>query len=151
MMNIGPAMPVRTTLETSRLLDFCSEKELTAQTGHDPDEWPLVALKELMDDALDACEEAGVAPDIHVTVDNDGIMVADNGRGIPLSTHVPHPLLQRFRGAYIADPSRFLAKVMIPMLSLTAVQRVTSQKVGIGLVSYFSDRPNTPAIHGLGT
>ena len=52
----------RTTFSTSRLLDFCSEKELTAQTGHDPDEWPLVALKELMDNALDACEEAGVAP-----------------------------------------------------------------------------------------
>jgi len=59
----------RTTFETSRLLDFCSEKELTAQTGHDRDEWPLVALKELLDNALDACEEAGMPPEIHVKVD----------------------------------------------------------------------------------
>ena len=40
---------LRTTFQTSRLLDFCSEKELTAQTGHDPNDWPLVILKELMD------------------------------------------------------------------------------------------------------
>ena len=31
----------RTTFATSRLLDFCSEKELTAQTGHDPEDGRL--------------------------------------------------------------------------------------------------------------
>ncbi len=35
----------RTTFRTSRLLDFCSEKELIAQTGHRPEGWPLVVLK----------------------------------------------------------------------------------------------------------
>ncbi len=59
----------RTTFETSRLLDFCSEKELTAQTGHDPEEWPLVILKELLDNALDACEEAGVPPTSNVVAE----------------------------------------------------------------------------------
>ena len=34
----------RTTLRTSRLLDFCSEKELIAQTGHQTDAWPLVVV-----------------------------------------------------------------------------------------------------------
>ena len=53
---------VRTTFRTSRLLDFCSRKELIAQTGHGEDQWPLVALKELVDTALDACEDAGIAP-----------------------------------------------------------------------------------------
>ncbi len=76
----------RTTLRTSRLLDFCSRKELIAQTGHQPDAWPLVILKELIDNALDACEEAGVAPEITVQVDDTGITVADNGPGIPGST-----------------------------------------------------------------
>ena len=76
----------RTTLTTSRLLDFCSEKELVAQTGHDVEDWPLVVLKELVDNALDACEEAGVAPEIAVTVGSGGIEVADNGPGIPEST-----------------------------------------------------------------
>ena len=52
----------RATLRTSRLLDFCSRKELIAQTGHGEDQWPLVALKELVDDALDECEDAGIPP-----------------------------------------------------------------------------------------
>jgi DNA topoisomerase VI subunit B len=76
----------RTTFNTSRLLDFCSEKELVAQTGHQKADWPLVVLKELMDNALDACEEEGIAPEISVTVDSQGITVADNGPGLPEET-----------------------------------------------------------------
>ncbi len=76
----------RTTLRTSRLLDFCSRKELIAQTGHQPDAWPLVILKELIDNSLDACEEASTEPMIAVQVDDTGITVADNGPGIPGST-----------------------------------------------------------------
>jgi hypothetical protein len=58
----------RETFETSRLLDFCSERELVKQIGHAPDQWPLVVLKELIDNAIDAAEEAGVAPTITVEV-----------------------------------------------------------------------------------
>ena len=76
----------RTTFQTSRLLDFCSEKELVAKTGQDRDDWPLVILKELLDNALDACEEKDVAPEISVTVDDKQITVADNGPGIPTKT-----------------------------------------------------------------
>jgi DNA topoisomerase VI subunit B len=76
----------RATLRTSRLLDFCSRKELIAQTGHQPDAWPLVVIKELIDNALDACEEGGVAPEIGVEVDKGGIAVTDNGPGIPFET-----------------------------------------------------------------
>jgi DNA topoisomerase VI subunit B len=76
----------RTTFRTSRLLDFCSRKELIAQTGHREDQWPLVALKELVDNALDACEDAGITPVVTVTVDADGIEVADNGPGLPVET-----------------------------------------------------------------
>ncbi len=73
----------RTTFSTSRLLDFVSEKELTLQCGYGPADWPLVAVKELVDNALDACEEQGIAPEVTVTVDETGITVADNGAGIP--------------------------------------------------------------------
>lgn len=76
----------RETFRTSRLLDFCSEKELAAQTGHAPAQWPLVVLKELVDNALDACEEADIAPEITITVDKIGITVTDNGPGIPAET-----------------------------------------------------------------
>ena len=59
----------RTTFRTSRLLDFASEKELVTQTGHGTDEWPLVVLKKLVDNALDNCEEAGIAPVIIARMD----------------------------------------------------------------------------------
>jgi len=73
----------RETFTTSRLLDFFSEDELAKQTGHQPDDWPLVAVKELIDNALDACEEAGIPPSITATLGEDHITVADNGPGIP--------------------------------------------------------------------
>jgi DNA topoisomerase VI subunit B len=73
----------RTAFCTSRLLDFATRKDLIAQTGHQPDAWPLVALKELTDNAVDACEDARVPPEIQVHVDKDGIEVRDNGPGIP--------------------------------------------------------------------
>jgi hypothetical protein len=62
----------RTTLRTSRLLDFASEKDLVAQTGHQTNVWPIVILKELVDNAIDAAEEAEIAPRIKVTVDWPG-------------------------------------------------------------------------------
>jgi DNA topoisomerase VI subunit B len=76
----------RLAFKTSRLLDFCSRKELIAQTGHDTAAWPLVVVKELIDNALDACGDVGTAPSITVVVNEDGIAVADNGPGIPSET-----------------------------------------------------------------
>ena len=76
----------RATLRTSRLMEFCSSKELVNQTGHGVDDWPLVILKELVDNALDACEEAGNCPEVDINVDDTGIMISDNGPGIPEQT-----------------------------------------------------------------
>lgn len=76
----------RTTFETSRLLEFFSERELSMQIGHDRDWWPAALLKELIDNALDACETAGVAPEIDVVVTDDTLTVTDNGPGIPAET-----------------------------------------------------------------
>jgi hypothetical protein len=64
-------------------MDFLTQRGLIAECGHSPHHWPLVALKELVDNALDACEDHGVAPEIQVAVDDDGIVVSDNGPGIP--------------------------------------------------------------------
>jgi DNA topoisomerase VI subunit B len=78
----------REAFRTSRLLEFCNKKELTAQTGHEVDDWPLVILKELVDNAIDACEEAGVVPDVLVGVSTrrGEIVVIDNGPGITAET-----------------------------------------------------------------
>ena len=80
------ARPANHVQHQPRLLEFCSRKELVAQTGHEPDDWPLVIIKELIDNGLDACEEAGIAPVIHVTVARGRIRVRDNGPGIPPET-----------------------------------------------------------------
>jgi len=76
----------RTTFKTSRLVEFCSEKELVSQTGHGGYYWPEVILKELVDNALDACEERDITPVINVKVDDGQITIADNGPGIPAKT-----------------------------------------------------------------
>jgi DNA topoisomerase VI subunit B len=76
----------RETFKTSRLLDFCSERELTKQIGHSSDQWPLVILKELVDNAIDAAEEASIAPVIQVEVADGTITITDNGPGIPAET-----------------------------------------------------------------
>jgi hypothetical protein len=48
----------RVPFTVSRLMEFCTRRELVNQTGHDVHEWPLVIAKELLDNALDAAEEA---------------------------------------------------------------------------------------------
>jgi DNA topoisomerase VI subunit B len=76
----------RVAFKVSRLMEFCSERELQNQTGHSLYEWPLVVGKEIFDNALDACEEAEVAPDITVTVDSGTIIIQDNAGGIDAET-----------------------------------------------------------------
>ena len=58
-------------------MDFFSQKELSAQTGHHVNDWPLVIIKELIDNGLDACEDASIAPVLQVTFDSTGISVSD--------------------------------------------------------------------------
>jgi DNA topoisomerase VI subunit B len=59
---------VRETFTTSRLLEFCSRKELISQTGHGVEQWPLVIIKEAIDNALDDAEETGVEPHLAIAV-----------------------------------------------------------------------------------
>ena len=76
----------RQIFTTSRLADFASRSELERQIGHSASFWPEVVLKETVDNALDACESAGVAPRIRIEVDQDHISVTDNGGGIESET-----------------------------------------------------------------
>jgi DNA topoisomerase VI subunit B len=84
--NGTPQRLERVTFRTSRQMDFFSERELVTQTGYGIDEWPLVIVKELVDNSLDAAEEADVASVIEVTADASGITVGDNGPGLPEAT-----------------------------------------------------------------
>jgi DNA topoisomerase VI subunit B len=77
----------RTTFETSRAAEYFDARQLSTLTGVPTSEFASVCLKELIDNALDACETAGVAPEIGVDVrDEESVIeltVSDNGPGIP--------------------------------------------------------------------
>jgi hypothetical protein len=76
----------REVFTTSRLAEFCTRRELEKQTGHSADDWPAYVLKELLDNALDAAEEAEIAPKIAIDIDTDRITVTDNGPGMAAET-----------------------------------------------------------------
>lgn len=100
----------RVAFTTSRLAEFVGQKELVAQTGQNPDVWPLLILKELSDNGIDECEEAGVAPEIAVEVETalGLITISDNGRGIPaetITTMLDYSVRVSSREAYVS-PTR---------------------------------------------
>lgn len=78
----------REVFESSRESEYFTEKELTAQLGHSPRYWPICIVREMIDNALDACETAAVLPDVIITTENDIITVEDNGPGIAPETLV---------------------------------------------------------------
>jgi DNA topoisomerase VI subunit B len=85
----------RHVFKTSRLAEFSSKKELVNQTGHAVEDWPVVVLKELLDNGLDAGEEAGIAPAIEIVVSRAGTSptMRRESRLTPLrisSTLLPH-------------------------------------------------------------
>jgi hypothetical protein len=74
----------RKTFRIPRAAEFGSIGELAKLVGHAPDQWLEVVIKELVDNALDNCEEHRVAPEIKIDVDTVRctIAVEDNGSGI---------------------------------------------------------------------
>jgi DNA topoisomerase VI subunit B len=76
----------RVAFKVSRLMEFCTLRELQNQTGHSYYEWALVVLKELMDNSLDACEESEIAPVISIDVKDGSITIQDNAGGFDPAT-----------------------------------------------------------------
>src|SRR5215208_3525371 len=79
------------TFKTSRAAQYVEARALTAITGQGEGKFADVVVKELMDNALDACETSGVAPEITFAVEEQFsggvvITVADNAGGIPQDT-----------------------------------------------------------------
>jgi DNA topoisomerase VI subunit B len=78
----------RTIFEASRAAEYFDARQLSALTGVPREMFLNVCLKELGDNALDACETAAVAPEVSVTVEcQQGelcrLSVSDNGPGMP--------------------------------------------------------------------
>lgn len=82
----------RNHLEIKQEAQYFDLGELSKQTGQPVDKFGDVILKELIDNALDACETAGVVPEIGIyTAINDeqiAVMITDNA-------NVPQRLLRR--------------------------------------------------------
>src|SRR5271156_2711511 len=83
---VGNATLTRSEFTTSRLAEFASKEEPTRLIGHRPGAWLLAAVKELVDNALDVAERAGVAPVIDIVVDEGSVSVAANGGGMASAT-----------------------------------------------------------------
>jgi DNA topoisomerase VI subunit B len=83
----GPGQLERTVFSTPRAAEFLEPRALQAQTGQPMDRFGDVIVKELLDNALDAAETAGAAPEIEITRETAGdiqrIAIADNGPGLP--------------------------------------------------------------------
>src|ERR1039458_8524066 len=75
-------MLARTAFTTDRMMEFFTEPELTTQIGYGKTLWPVVLVKELTDNSLDACESTDEVPRIAVTLESDAITVEDNGPGL---------------------------------------------------------------------
>jgi len=79
----------RQVFEISRAAEYFTVRELQAQTGQLAENFAKVVLKELVDNALDACETAGVTPEITIEIsgqDTIAMAVSDNGPGLPPET-----------------------------------------------------------------
>jgi len=91
----------RMTFETTRAGEYFDARQLSTLTGVPQHEFASVVLKELIDNALDACETGVVAPHVVVEVEaqqahytdgtsrDDGLIeitITDNGTGMPPDT-----------------------------------------------------------------
>src|SRR5215213_9385899 len=84
----------RTTFKTSRATQYVEARALRAMTGQRVGQFASVVLKELVDNALDACEasDSWRAPEVVVGIEERpsqggvAITVKDNAQGIPPET-----------------------------------------------------------------
>jgi DNA topoisomerase VI subunit B len=74
----------RRTFSVSRAADFLELRALETQTGQLREWFATVVVKELIDNALDACETAGVSPQVDVIRETSGRQAVEE-RGASIS------------------------------------------------------------------
>jgi hypothetical protein len=128
----------RVAFAVSRLMEFCSQRELQNQTGHSVYDWPLVVAKELFDNALDACEEAEVTPHIAVIVETDRIIVRDNANGIDVRTIesiLDYTIRVSSREAYVSPTRGAQGNALKTILAMSYVlQGATGDAAGVTII-----------------
>jgi hypothetical protein len=105
----GPVTLQRQHFGVSLAAAYFTLTDLQAQTGQEPNQWRHVILKELTDNALDAAEASGNAPDIQIefteTANGLKLAISDNGPGIP--PHIVGKLLDF--GTFFSDKAAYRA------------------------------------------
>ena len=136
----------RVAFRVSRLMEFCTEKELVNQTGHPVQEWPLVLVKELFDNALDAAEESEVPPEIEIIVAKDGtITITDNANGIATETIeavLDYSIRVSSREAYVSPTRGAQGNALKTILAMTYVldrendynREINAEAVGVTII-----------------
>jgi hypothetical protein len=84
---------MRETFSLSRSMEYFTRDELVRQCGHSQSPWPILLLKELLDNALDACESALIQPKITVSVDSSGSSSSITVLGYPLKCQAVLPTI----------------------------------------------------------
>jgi DNA topoisomerase VI subunit B len=154
----------RTLFTMSRTMEFFSEAELAKELSTPRHQWGKAILKELVDNALDACETAGIAPHITVTEDDRArtLTVQDNGPGLPLAV-LEKSLDYTVRvsdKAYYVSPSRgqqgHALKCLWPLPFVVGGQRAPGQvdvsmhgmryevRVSVDAIAHFPQLTVTP-------
>src|SRR5215472_4609143 len=128
----------RVAFSVSRLMEFCSQRELQNQTGHSVFDWASIVAKELIDNALDACEEAETAPDIMVIVEADKIIVTDNADGIDVTTIesiLDYTIRVSSREAYVSPTRGAQGNALKTILAMGYVlQGATGDAAGVTVI-----------------
>src|SRR5215469_8204072 len=128
----------RVAFAVSRLMEFCSQRELQNQTGHSVFDWASIVAKELIDNALDACEEAETAPDIMVIVEADKIIVTDNADGIDVTTIesiLDYTIRVSSREAYVSPTRGAQGNALKTILAMGYVlQGATGDAAGVTVI-----------------
>jgi DNA topoisomerase VI subunit B len=127
----------RVAFRVSRLMEFCSIRELQNQTGHSVGEWPLVIAKEGMDNALDAAEEAEVAPEITIAVDSDSIVIEDNADGLAAETIegvLDYTIRVSSREAYVSPTRGAQGNALKTILAMGYVLDRESDGAGVTII-----------------
>jgi hypothetical protein len=87
---MGSTVLERITFQSSRAIEYFNLSQLQTMTGQNAARFADVVMKELCDNAIDAAEEAGRAPELRIKVRRHGrylyLVVRDNGGGIPPET-----------------------------------------------------------------
>ena len=146
----GRAKLTRVAFRVSRLMEFCTRRELQNQTGHGVEQWPLVVLKELVDNALDACEEAEVAPVISIAVEPGLIVIEDNAGGIKPSTIksiLDYTIRVSSREAYVSPTRGAQGNALKTILAMGYVldrerQDGNAEAVGVTIIETPTRTPN---------